>query len=1005
MAIEFRLLGEVRASVNGQPIDLGHARQRCVLAALLVDVNRVVPVDQLLDRIWAQRPPQRSRTTLSSYLSRLRQALAATSEVSLTRRDGGYMIAGEPMTIDLHRFRRLVGEARTDEDPARAAELFAEALRLWRGEAFAALETPWLTSVRQALDLERHAAELDRIDLALALGDHAVVLADVSRLAAAHPFDERVAGQAMLALYRCGRQADALFRYDEVRRRLAAELGADPSPPLRALHQRILTSDPTLAGPDAATATVLHGRSRADPVPRGHHRGTADPIDAIDPPAAVNPPAAAGPTQAIDQPAAGGPASVAGPTEAAGPTVAPRQLPPPPRSFTGRTHELAELDSILAAAAPDRSPTTVVISAVSGTAGVGKTALALHWAHRVADRFPDGQLYVNLRGFDPGGSVMTVAEAVRGFLDALEVPPHRLPGGLDAQIGLYRSLTARRRMLVVLDNARDTAQVRPLLPGGPGCLVVVTSRDRLTGLVAAEGAQPVSLDLLTEYEAWDLLAERVGADRVAAEPGAATDIIERCARLPLALTIAAARAATRPRFPLAALARDLGDARSALRALAEADPTTDVRAAFACSYQALSRPAARLFRYLGLHPGPEITAAAAASLAGVWPEDVRATLTELTRAHLIVEATPHRYTFHDLLRAYAAELVETTEPEQKRDAVTRRLLDHYLHTAYAAVRLLEPQRERIDLDAASPGVHPEALADARQAIGWLMTEHEVLLGCVTRAADGGFDTHTWQLPWTLTALFERRRRWDDQVTIQTGAVAAARRLGDRAGQAYSHRNLARAHARLARYDEAYDHLHEAMDLFVALGDNAGQANTHLSLSWTHDQQNQHAQALVHDRRALDLFREVADRLGQATALNNVGWRHGQLGRHLDAITYCRQALALYQEIGNGLGEANTWDSLGFVHSRLGDHDRAAECYRHAADRYRDNGHRYNEADALAQLGDALAAGGELDEAVRAWRAALAILVELDHPDADGLRDRLDAQPRRSAATMSRNQAR
>ena len=931
MPIEFRLLGEVEALVDGRGVDIGHARQRCVLTALLVDANRVVPVGQLLERVWAHRPPQRSRTTLSSYLSRLRQTLAEADDVALVRQTGGYVLTVDPMAVDLHRFRRLIHDARASDDGARAISLYAQALRLWRGEAFGSLETPWLDEIRQSLDAERHAAELDHIDLALGFGQHAALVADLSRLAAAHPLDERIAGQHMLALYRCGRQADALHRYDEVRARLADELGADPSPPLRALHQQILTAEPTLAAPN------------------GHSGGPATP-------------------------------------------PVPRQLPPPPRSFTGRARELAALDAILErvpVGGADPAPTTVVISAVSGTAGVGKTALALHWAHRVADRFPDGQLYVNLRGFDPGGSAMNIAEVVRGFLDAFGVPPHRIPAGLDAQVGLYRSLTARRRMLVLLDNARDAAQLRPLLPGGSGCLALATSRDRLTGLVAADGARPVSLDLLTEVEARELLADRIGPDRVAAEPAAVDDIVAGCARLPLALTIAAARAATHPEFPLATLARELGDARTALGALTDADPATDVRAAFACSYQALGRPAARLFRYLGLHPGPDITAPAAASLAGVWPEDVRGSLGELARAHLITERSPNRYTFHDLLRAYASELVERTDPPEHRRAATGRMLDHYLHTAYAAVRLLEPQREHIHLTGPDPGAHPEAFGYPAQAMAWLTAEHEVLLGCVGRAADGGFDAHTWQLPWTLTVLSERRRRWDDQIAVQTGAVAAARRLGDRAGQAYAHRNLARAYARLGRFDQAHTHLREALELFVEIGDATGQANTHLSLSWTLDQQDRHARALTHDRRALELFRQVGDRLGQATALNNVGWRHGQLGRHRDAIVYCEQALALYQELVNGLGEANTWDSLGFVHSRLGDYDRAIECYRHAVDRYRDNGHRYSEADTLAQLGDALAARGDTDPAARAWASALDILTELDHPDAEGLRARLD----------------
>jgi hypothetical protein len=319
----------------------------------------------------------------------------------------------------------------------------------------------------------------------------------------------------------------------------------------------------------------------------------------------------------------------------------------------------------------------VVISAVSGTAGVGKTALAVYWAHQVADRFPDGQLYVNLRGFDPSGSVMHPAEAVRRFLDALNVPPERIPVDLDAQAVLYRSQLAGKRMLVVLDNARDTAQVRPLLPGAPGCLVLVTSRNQLTSLIAGDGARPISLDLLTDEEARQLLARVLGVDRVAAEPAAVAEIITRCARLPLALALVAARAAVGPHGELQLLAEELRDTQQRWQLLTGDEPTTNVQAVFSWSYQALTPHAARLFRLLGLHPGPDIAAAAAASLAGLPPSTVRPMLAELVRASLLAEHSPGRYAFHDLLRAYATDLAQRTDSDRQRHAATARILNHY----------------------------------------------------------------------------------------------------------------------------------------------------------------------------------------------------------------------------------------------------------------------------------------------------------------------------------------
>jgi len=679
-------------------------------------------------------------------------------------------------------------------------------------------------------------------------------------------------------------------------------------------------------------------------------------------------------------------------TEAAKPvpgrngSVVPAQLPPDVASFAGRTAELTELNRLL-----DRCDTArpaVVISAMTGTAGIGKTALAVHWAHRIRDRFPDGQLYVNLRGFDPTGQIMNPAAAVRGFLDALDVPPQRVPTDPDAQAALYRSLLADKHMLVVLDNARDSTQVRPLLPGAPGCLVVVTSRNELTSLVAATGAHPLTLDLLTDQEARDLLGNRLGADRLAADPDAVAKIITRCARLPLALTLVAAHAAIRPHGRLTVLAQELCDTHQRWHALAGDDLSTDVRAVFSWSYHTLSPSAARLFRLLGLNPGPDITAPAAASLAALPTDQTHALVAELARVNLLAEPAPGRYTIHDLLRAYAAQLAHTTDPGQQRHAAAHRILDHYLHTAYAACRLLDPGRDPLILTPPQPGVIPEHPADHGQALTWFHAEHAVLLAAVDHAAATGFDTHTWQLAWTLTTFLDRRGHWHDWVATGRAAVTAAERLANPTAQASAHGALARAYIRLGNPEDAGTHLRHALDLYREAGDQVGHAHTHHSLARVWERRGRYVEALDHARQALDLYRAADHRRGQARALNSIGWYLAQLGDHQQALTHCHQALTLHEELGNRDGQASTWDSLGYIHHQLGRHTEAIACYQHGLDLIRILGDRYNEAGILTHLGDTHHSAGHPDAARTAWRQALTILEDLDHPDADTVRAKL-----------------
>jgi tetratricopeptide (TPR) repeat protein len=678
----------------------------------------------------------------------------------------------------------------------------------------------------------------------------------------------------------------------------------------------------------------------------------------------------------------------------------PAQLPADVPAFTGRVDHLIDLDELLRAPANSPEvggrPTTVVITAIDGTAGVGKTALAVHWAHQVRDRFPDGQLYVNLRGFDPSGQSMDPATAVRGFLDALEVPPQRVPVDPDAQAALYRSLLVDKRMLVVADNARDTAQVRPLLPGAPGCLVVVTSRNQLTGLVAAHAAHPLALDLLTPDEARQLLAHRLGAGRTAAEPHAVDEIITACARLPLALALVAAHAALRPDTPLHTLAEQLRDSQHRWHLLTGDDPTTDVQAVFSWSYQALTPPAARLFRLLGLHPGPGIGVPAAASLTGLPVNEARSLLDGLARASLLTEHLSGRYTLHDLLRAYATQLAHSTDTDTQRRTATHRILDYYLHTAYTADRQLAATRDPLVLSPPQPGAIPEHPADHAQALAWLTTERRVLLAAVDHAAATGFDTHTWQLAWALANFLDRRGHWHDWAGASSAAAAAAQRLADPTAQTHAHRTLARAYTRLGRLDDAHTELSHTLDLAARAGDSAGQAHTHHNLAILWERRGQPAQALDHARYALDLFRAVGHQTGQAESLNAVGWYETLLGNHQQAIASCQEALTLLQGLNDHIGQADTWDSLGYAHHHLGHHPQAVTCYQHALDLYRDSGDRFNEADTLTHLGNTHQTAGNDQAARDAWQHALTILTDLDHPDADTVRTKLnalDTQPR------------
>ncbi len=655
------------------------------------------------------------------------------------------------------------------------------------------------------------------------------------------------------------------------------------------------------------------------------------------------------------------------------PMRTPRQLPLAAACFAGRSEELDRLDAFLA----DGASTIVVIS---GPAGVGKSALAVHWAHRAAEWFPDGQLFVNLGGFGPPGAMISPGMAIRGFLHALEIPSHQIPAELAGQAALYRSVLARRRMLVVIDNARDAEQVRPLIPAARGCLVIVTSRQQLIGLVVTEGAFPVPLDLLTVEESRQVLIARLGQHRVAAEPAAVDELIARCSRLPLALAVVAGRAATRPAAALAGLAGQLRRTRGQLDALYGDDAVSDARTVFFWSYRPLSQPAARLFRLLGLRAGPDCSVPAAASLAGVGLSHVRPLLAELTGAGLVTEDRPGRYVLHDLMRSYAAELAEQVDPDEDRRAALHRLFDHYLRAAATADLLLTPHRDRLPLVTAVPGSVRSGPADHTEALAWFAAEAEVLLTAVRHAVELGFDAHAWQLASALHTFLVRQGYWHEAVAAHRSGLLSAQRLDDRYAQAHSRYQLGRALIDLGGIEEALRELYLAEGGCAELGDFAGQARIHQALGVTFERQGRYRDAMGHVTRALELGRRAGDTFLQARALNAIGWHHAHLGDHEQARTCCEQALILIEEIGDRDGAADTWDSIGFALHHLGQHAEAADCYRRAIQLYRDLGHRFYVAITLVHLGRTYDAAGDPERARVARQEIMAILDELDRPE-------------------------
>ena len=877
VGVEFEVLGEIRARVDGAVADLGTARQRAVLAALVLEPGRPVTLDQVVDRVWGDHAPGTVVTSVRSYVSKLRTILRG---VDIVGRAGAYTVDYDPEALDAHRFTALLRQARQTPDDAGAVEAYRAALELWRGEPFSGMETPWFAGHRHALAVARHTAWLDHTDIRLRRGEHAEVLPDLVGLALRHPQDERVAAALMLALYHSGRQAEALEQFDRTRKFLAAELGTDPGPELARLHERILRAEVPVA------------------------------VSSV-----------------------------------------PRQLPARPQVFAGRLRELDALGGVL----DGRS--TVVISAIGGAGGVGKTWLALHWAHQRLEAFPDGQLYANLRGFDPSTAPVRPEVVLRSFLDALGVEPDAIPSDADAQASVFRSVLARRRMLIVLDNARDAAQIVPLLPGAGPSRVVVTSRNRLAALVSAHGAYPLTLDVLDDAEARAVLVGHLGEDRVAAEPDAVDAVLRYCAGLPLALGIVAARALVQSELPLSALADELRDETARLDAVDTGDSDVNLRAVLSWSVRALSADARRLFALLGSVPGADIAVRAVESLSGAPADDL---LAELEHAHLVTQHVPGRYRMHDLVKLYAAE-----HPVPGSEALDR-LVDHYLHSAYAGERTIYPERKAIALPDAAPGTVVEDVRDTAAALAWFEAEQANLLAVRTVAG-----SRVWPLAWATTTFHVRSSKYADRLELWLSALPYAEGL-EPAKLTLSHRSVADAYAHLGRHDDAMHHLQRALVAAEASGDPVVHGNVHYGIAAAYEQSGDYESAVKHSGEALRIYLTGPSRQMIAQAHAAVGWHSALAERYDDAREHSLLAKDLFVELNAVNSLACAVDTLALVANRTGDHAEAVRLCGESLELFRSVGDAAHVAEVTVRLGEALIATGD----VKAGRAALVQAHEL-----------------------------
>jgi DNA-binding SARP family transcriptional activator len=938
------MLGPLLVRRAGTVLPVPAGRQRALLAALLVDANHVVPVAALTEALWGDSPPPSERVSLHNYVKRLRQSLGDAAHSRISTHPGGYLIRVGPGELDVSRFEALLAGAREAARAGcwdRAAERLDSALSLWRGEPLADVFSEVLTlrEVPRLAELRQQALEA-RIDADLHRGRHAETISELRRLAAEHPLRERVHALLMLALYRDGRQAEALDAYQHARRVLVDELGVEPGAELRQLHLRILSARAS-------------GSARPPGRQPGHHAAR---IDA---------------------------------SERAPVPLLPAQLPADVADFTGREGVVADLCGRLGSAAEDGPPGAVVVSAVAGQGGIGKTAVALHAAHRVVGRFTDGCLYANLQG---ASRPLAPGVVLARFLRDLGVDGSAIPAGEAERAAAYRSRLAGRRMLIVLDDAHDSAQVRPLLPGRAGCAALVTSRNWLADL---DGATVLELDVLPQPEARALFSRVVGEQRAAAEPEGVEAVLDACAGLPLAIRIAAARLVSRPAWRISSLAERLADERRRLDELALGDHA--VRASFQVSYAALpsgsgagrgSDPA-RAFRLLGLWPGKDLGLLAAAALLGRSRDHARRELEVLVDAHLLGSPAEGRYRFHDLLRVFAAERAREQEPGAASSEAMSRLLTWYLQAAAAAVRVIAPPRMLPVFGRPAPAMELPAFAGYWPAMQWCDDELANIVTATAEAAGRGLDDIAWKLPVTTWGYFHLRQHWAEWIATHRCALDSARRLGDRHAEAWVLNNLGIAFAQQLRSDEAIGYLRQALAMRREIGDRHGEAYSLNNLAGVLTYLHRYPESAACHEQALPIRREVGDKAGEAMTLGNLGSLYCEMRAFEDAIVHLERALEISRDIGDRHAEANQLDDLAGIFIDLDRFDDATRCNTQALRIHADMGNRYGVAESLSKLGHTLRRLGRDDDARRFWEQALAIYRQLGIPKAYLLQASLD----------------
>ncbi len=1004
--LDFGLLGPLVVRRAGTVLDPGRRRQRLLLIRLLLADGRAVAPQTLCEELWPQQPgrtPGGATNSLHAHVSKVRAVLEpqhlrrqGTFEVLVTE-PLGYALRVPPESRDTVRFERALAQAHrfmAQDRPERVVEEAGKALEMWRGTPFAdAAHHLFATHEAARLEELRQTTREIRTTALLLQGRITEALDAAQEMTTEHPLRETGWALLLRALYLAGRHPEALMRYTDLRRHLADELGLEPGPSLRALHHGILHHDLPPLHPAGE-----RNRFGAASVPGGGAGHGSEPIGAAmsgvpDEDEATAPvgPAADEPAHAADRSDARcGPA-----TDDAGTTsphlARPAQLPRSLPVFAGRAAEGAWLSAV--SGAPGRpGPTAAPVVVISGAPGVGKTTFAVHHAHRIAPSFPDGQLFVNLCGFHPHAPAVEPGNALHGFLTALGVPAQRIPEDTPGRSTLFRSLLADRQILLVLDNARDEQQVRPLLPAGAGCLTLITSRNQLPGLITTDGAKPLTLPLPSHSEAHQALERRLGTERLVAEPTATADIIRLCGRLPLALAVVAARAELDPSFPLHAIADELRHTHGGLDAFTGFDTTTDVRTVFSWSYQSLDEPTARLFRLLALHPGPHITAPAAAGLAGLPLPRTRRALAGLVSSCLVEQPLPGRYSLHDLLRGYGTELTHTHDTTDERHHATLRCLDHYMFTAYEANQLLKHDTTpELDLGAPHSGVTPENLTTVKQATRWLTDEHRVLTGLLHTAVSQKLDHHTTGLAWSLKDYLYRQEFWPEAITALTPALEVARRQNNRLEEGRCLRHLGGLHGYLGHQDQALHDLRRATTIFEELGATGEQARAHYVTACALFLFGRIQEAVTFSERGLELSRETGEELWLAECLVELAWFRSNLGQLEKSLQYSEEGIALFQRLDAPWQLAQAWDILGYNLRELGRYEESVATYQRATRAFEELGDHRNAVGSLMRLGDTRLASGDREGARADWVHALRSADEraMSH-SAQQVRDRLTA---------------